>query len=96
MCFGEGISLDGMECEMSSQPIEQESCNDHLCGDGQEGCENTAYGCCFDKITVATGPQQQGCGPRSVNVVFIKSIVYLQYIFMRLSTYYQYSFSSMK
>ena len=39
MCFGAGLSLDGSACDMSSQPIEQESCNAHPCDDG-EGTSN--------------------------------------------------------
>ncbi|XP_033628590.1 papilin-like [Asterias rubens] len=65
MCFGAGLSLDGSACDMSSQPIEQESCNAHPCDNGEGGCATTAYGCCSDQTTPATGPGQEGCNQSS-------------------------------
>ncbi len=55
MCFGAGLSLDGSACDMSSQPIEQESCNAHPCDEG-EGTSAARVNC----VDISGEEQPQG------------------------------------
>lgn len=44
------------------------------------GCSDTIYGCCPDQVTIATGPNNEGCSCKYASRCFILSLNILVFI----------------